>query len=87
MVFSPLGQLAIKVTRNEDPPSSPTKAFLKEENLSLEDFEWVIWGEVHTQLCYLSLYELCVSLQKVPDTIVGVPQMDTTNLHGLNAVH
>ena len=54
----------------------------REENLSLEDLERIVRGEVaavHAHLRRLHPNEPCVSFQKVPDAIVGLAYKDPHN--------
>ena len=66
--FSPLGRLTTKVARNKGAPTSLSKVFLKEEDLSLEDLERIVGRKVaaaHTYPCHLHPDEPRVGLQKI----------------------
>ena len=77
--FSPLGRLTIEVARNKGPPTSLFEAFLKEDDLGLEDLERIVWGEVaavHTNPRHFHPNEPRVGLQEIPDAQIRATDKD-----------
>ena len=72
-------RFANKVTRNKGPVTSLAEAFLKKENLNLNDLARIVQEEVasvHTYPRNLYPNDPCVGLQKVLDAIVRVAHKD-----------
>ena len=79
MGFDPLGRLTIKVARDTGPPTSLSEAFLKEEDLGLEDLERIAGREVaavHTHPCHLHSSEPRIGLQEIPDAQIRATNKD-----------
>ena len=77
--FSPLGRLTFDFARNKGPPISLSEAFLKEEDLGLEDLERIVGRKVaavHTYPSHLHPNEPRVGLQKIPDAQIRTANED-----------
>ena len=62
-----------QVARENGPPPSLSEAFLKEEDLGLEDLERIVGREVaavHTYLRHLHPNEPRVGLQEIPGALI-----------------
>ena len=69
------------VTRNKGPPTSLFEAFLKEEDLGLEDLERIVRGEVaalHAYPRHLYPNEPRVGLQEIRDAQIRAADKDPT---------